>query len=188
LLGDSKGVVIIKSTSVELEKMFEDTIIGLTEQVAGITLKSKEKIPVAARKSLNRQKKVIIKEHIDFSTQCVTVIKTKGVFHSFILCWMDQDLFDALTTGMNRNRKLEYGKQVFYMMEYYNIICGRVLSKINNMMASTSRLTVPQVIHSQKELEIPQDDYRQHVRWDFDSDYGGLHVETYYDLRKNKNK
>lgn len=74
----------------------------------------------------------------------VDVIHTKGFFKASIVCEMEQELFHHIISAMYGGELPPEEEQALYINEYMNIVFGRMVSKINNMTGSVSRLSPPE--------------------------------------------
>lgn len=74
----------------------------------------------------------------------VDVIHTKGYFKAVIVCEMEQELFHHIISTMYGGALPPEEEQALYINEYMNIVFGRMISKINNMTGSVSRLSPPE--------------------------------------------
>lgn len=106
--------------------MFAESFVTVTEQVAGFPLSC-----------------VDSKENVK-ATQNVK-IQTKGVFCASLYFSMEQDFADAILKRMSNGKPLSPDMRDLYIGEYVNILVGHGLTKINNLVGQTSRLTIPKV-------------------------------------------
>lgn len=73
-------------------------------------------------------------------------IRTEGAFVSLILFEMEESVFEAIAAKIFPKEEISDQEKKLYVIEYLNVICGRVLSKINNFLGKRSKLSVPIII------------------------------------------
>ena len=70
-------------------------------------------------------------------------IRTEGAFQSLILFEMEERVYDRIAIILHKNEMLTTQEKKIYVIEYLNVICGRILSEINNKLGKRSKLSVP---------------------------------------------
>lgn len=151
---------MIRTKIVNVLKIFDEAFISLTEALSSITLEH----------FLNYRE--ILKDYKVF------VIRTKGVFESYIRIEIEDLLLKNIVDAISKGTKLDDTEVILYIMEYLNIVCGRALSEINNQIGKSSRLTVPQYIRDLTCEESLPDGEREELA--FNSEYGKLKVSVVY--------
>lgn len=108
-------------------------------------------------------------------------VHTMGNFDAYFVCEIDRLLYEDIIAGMHGGTSPRQEEKMLYMFEYMNIICGRVVSIVNNMTGNASKLSVP-VSRSDKEdrsriqgKEIGQPLY-------YRAETGYMQIEIYYTL------
>lgn len=78
-------------------------------------------------------------------------IQTEGAFDSWILFEMDKKLYDKIAIVLHKSETITAQEKKIYVVEYLNVICGRILSEINNKLGKRSRLSVPTQLNQKAE-------------------------------------
>lgn len=151
---------MIKTKIVNVLQIFDGAFILLTESLSSIILEHR----------LN------YKESLEDSR--IFVIRTKGVFESYIQVEIEDPLLQAIVTAISKGKKLVETEMILYTMEYLNIVCGRALSEINNQIGKSSRLTVPKYVYNLR-AEKPLVGGEQ-ANLFLDSEYGKMNVSITY--------
>lgn len=153
---------IIKVESINVNRIFDDAFTALTQKVSNVEL-----VPV---------------EENEFSQKIYRfVIKTKGAFQGYIIAEIANDLLGEIVTGINKGRKMQEAEKILFAMEYFNIVCGRALSEINNQTGSSSRLTVPQYVTGKMPEEMSGGESETLF---YQSAYGQLKIKVIYKFER----
>jgi CheY-specific phosphatase CheX len=72
------------------------------------------------------------------------LIHIYGQYEASILCEGDKDVLSYIISAMYGGGSPPAEEQALYINEYMNIICGRIVSKINDLTGETSKLSVPE--------------------------------------------
>jgi CheY-specific phosphatase CheX len=72
------------------------------------------------------------------------MIHINGYYEASILCEGDWEAFGSIISAMYGGQSPPVEEQVLYINEYMNIICGRLVSKLNEMTGEISRVSVPE--------------------------------------------
>ncbi len=108
-------------------------------------------------------------------------IRTEGAFVSLILFEMEEKVYERIATKLDKNKKLTIQEKKLYVIEYLNVICGRILSKINDKLRKRSKLSVP--------LQIEHKVIEQFTWSRTDMSYacldGGLNIIVYFEMNDN---
>lgn len=156
----------IEAEILNVVAIYADAFTSLTKKVAAIDLKELES------KSADMQEKYTF------------LIHTTGRFRSAMRCEIENGLFDRIALNLNKGQELPQDSRVLYLTEYLNIICGRALSSINNVLKSASRLTVPEYISENDEKREGEYRYEDCIR--FKTDYGKIQVDLKYSYAVEK--
>lgn len=148
-------------TEMKVGKIFDDAFISISKKLISLDLR--------------RKKEEII------SVKCMEFVKTKGKFNSTIICGFSSDIFDAIIIGMNDGKMPSEDEKVLYINEYVNIICGRALSEINNILGRTSRLTVPMMCSDKESIDIDDSEMENEVLF-YETEFGNIEVCIYYKI------
>lgn len=82
------------------------------------------------------------------------VIHTRGPFEAGISCCMEESLYQAVLNGMTNGKEVSSRETVLYTTEYFNIVCGNAISRINNKIKAPSRLHVPLVVEDGTDVQL----------------------------------
>lgn len=144
---------------VNVDKEFVEVIVNLTQKVAKITLHSLE-------------------EYLPIPGDCYRYeITTRGAFCSEIICEMEKGLFESVICEGIKGQRLSQNEKELYVTEYLNVICGRVLSNMNNLLRKSSRLSVPQLF-----LGEISDNFGLEKKVSFESDRGRMNFIIHYEF------
>lgn len=108
-------------------------------------------------------------------------IQTNGYMTASIICRFSDSLYQHIVETMSGSN-LEQEEYPLYLNEYMNIICGRAVSNVNNLIGVTSRLTVPLYYQSDEPIE----GLTQGVGWQklmYDTSAGTLQVFLEYSFQ-----
>jgi CheY-specific phosphatase CheX len=72
------------------------------------------------------------------------MIHIKGYYEASILCEGDRDVFGRIISAMYGGSSPPLEQQALYINEYMNIVCGRIVSKLNELTGEISRVSVPE--------------------------------------------
>jgi chemotaxis protein CheY-P-specific phosphatase CheC len=71
-------------------------------------------------------------------------IHIHGHYEASILCEGDWNVFGRIISAMYGGDSPPADEQSLYVNEYMNIVCGRLVSKLNEMTGEISRVSVPE--------------------------------------------
>lgn len=160
------GVILIskESQKIEVGNIFKQAFIELTSRMSCVELNEGGK-----------------QGQIEEGEKTSIMILTRGRFESYIVCSMNQELYEGIILGMNHGKPLEYEEKELYIKEYINIICGHGLSYINGRLGAASRLSVPYFGQGEvKDVKRPDTD--QEETFSLDSAYGVMNITIDYKL------
>lgn len=147
----------------EIRTIIEDNIIGLTKKVANISIKKGRQI------------------ELDRQNVYTGMIHTNGAFHSIIVCCMEESFYQEVLTYMTRGTTVDEKMAGLYIGEYLNIICGNIVSHINNKLRIHSRLKIPYV--KKGNIESQQISKEQILEeFYFESSVGKMKFHVTYEL------
>lgn len=117
---------------VEVREIFRHSLTRISGQIAGITLTPADRV--------------------EFSEEYyMGVIYTKGKFAAMVEFFWCKELYEYIACQMTGGRGVSDEDKVLYVNEYMNIICGKALSDINNILGKpASRLSVPAINRGRK--------------------------------------
>lgn len=78
------------------------------------------------------------------------VIHTSGCLEACIICEAEQNIFRHIISAMHGGDMPPAEEQALYINEYMNIICGRIVSRLNNLTGKVSKLSVPEYFGESK--------------------------------------
>lgn len=136
--------------------IFKEAFLGLTKRISGIELFEREDSALE-------------------DGDVYVVIMTKGTFHATITCILDNGMKQTILSGMSRGKELASEEQELLLKEYFNIICGNGLSKINNKIKTASRLTVPLILEKE-DCDNESEDGKIRETMMFHSECGNMKV------------
>ncbi len=87
---------------------------------------------------LDKLKEYTLFEKVEYSF----IVRTRGGFVALIFADFSKGLGETLAYSIRKQKVLSEQEQIMYVEEYLNIICGRALSEINNLIGKRSRLSM----------------------------------------------
>lgn len=116
-----------------------------------------------------------------FSKDYCFEIRTEGAFISLILFEMEEKVYERIATKLEKEEKFTIQEKNLYVIEYLNVICGRILSEINDRLGKRSKLSVP--------IRIEHEIIEQFTWSRSDLSYrcldGGLNIIVYIEMKDN---
>lgn len=112
--------------SVDMEKIFDEAFCNVTQKLVKLELK-----------------KLCGEEEISFTEGYREAIETHGYLSAKIICWFSDGVFHYITDMMNGGTAPSEEEISLFLNEYINIACGYAVSKLNDMVGHSSRLSVP---------------------------------------------
>ncbi|MFA9465993.1 MAG: chemotaxis protein CheX [Velocimicrobium sp.] len=122
----------IEDTRLDIDNIFNRVFIDLTMQMLSVKMQKQEEFVA-----------------LSSAVYCFE-IRTDGAFVSQIIFEMDEKVFERIASILYKNYRLTSQESKMYVIEYLNIICGRILSEINNALGKRSRLSIPLRIECSK--------------------------------------
>lgn len=119
-------------------------VVSVTKVLTGVDLKKTDSNQCAKEKVLT------------------VMIHTRGFFLANIKCEMDRDMFEQIISGMYGGGMPPDEEQSLYMNEYMNIVCGRIVSKINTLTGSVSKLSIPEYF-GEHDPDFGRDEQAYHI-------------------------
>ncbi len=139
---------------------FVDSLISVTEEIVSFPLKhSKENITVVDAEEIR--------------------IQSRGVFRSWMCFQLERSLEEAIIRKMLDGKEPNPDLRKLYLGEYINILSGHALTRINNIVGQSSRLTVP-IVGARPEIE--EKTCEQSCVIAFTSEYGNMLLRINYEL------
>lgn len=155
----------IYNENLKINKIFEDVIVSVSKKLMQIELESD------------------LKEVEEDNVITITLVSF-GVFNSRIYCYLEKDLVVEMINKMTRGEPILEGEIDLYLKEYLNVICGRAISEINNIVGTASRFTVPDIYQGYKEIEKC---YERKEEFIYGSEFGMLKLVVLYMFEENRN-
>ena len=124
------------------------------------------------------------------SNQCTqekiltVMIHTKGFFLANIKCEMDWDMFEQILSGMYGGEMPPEEECSLYMNEYMNIVCGRIVSKVNTLTGSVSKLSVPEYF-GENDPDFGRDEQAYHILHAYRYGQGFLRFIIQFEFQQN---
>lgn len=115
---------------------------------------------------------------IDSSSTASLSITTSGDYRLTIIFHADMQLFRIIAKNMKRKELTDDTDLEIYVTEFFNVLCGHVVSMINNHINRSARFGIPSFYKGFYELQSPDNqDYHQTIY--YRCDYGVIEIETY---------
>lgn len=146
------------SVQVNVVQTFVDSLISATEEIVDF--------PLEYRKG---SIKILDTEEIH--------IQSEGIFASKMCFQLEHSLVEEILKRMLKHKKLTSDICDLYLGEYINILSGHALTRINNIVGKSSRLTVPIVGAGAIKEKI----YKQNCVIAFTSEYGDMLLHINYE-------
>lgn len=105
------------------------------------------------------------------------VSTTKGDYCLTIIFYTEDRVLRAITENMKHGATTNDADIPIYTTEYFNILCGHVISTMNNKAHTAARFTIPRIVKGQCE-NIDTQSLRQELF--YNCSYGSVKVETFY--------
>ena len=137
--------------------------------------------PIVTQKITGIEIKEVQSEGIKVKEPWYVYIKSRGKFQSVLMCMIEKDLKDVLLCNMNHGKELSEEVKGLYLGEYVNIICGHALTYINNIIGSSSMLTVPKVLMEPLSEEI---NFSLQEIFCFESQHGIMKIKLQYEIEE----
>lgn len=117
---------------------------------------------------------------IDKDKSCSFVITTKGDYCLTIVLYAGNDVLRAITENMKRGETADESDIAVYTTEYFNILCGHVISAMNNSIHASARFGVPQMVKGRYMEDDSPNSMENKQELFYKCAYGPLKVETLY--------
>ena len=128
-------------------------------------------------------------EKID-SKQCrdsdiITVmIHTRGFFLANIRCEMNHDMYRQILSGMYGGGMPPEEERALYINEYMNVVCGRIVSKINTLTDSVCKLSVPEYF-GENDPDYGRDEQAYHIMLVYRNGQGFVRFIIQFEFQQN---
>lgn len=103
------------------------TAVDITHRVAGLDLAPSEMPPLAPDQVLSLS------------------IKTTGDFQIVLVLCAQREVLEEITKHMKRQSDVTLGDLEIYGGEYFNILCGCFISRLNNSFHAKTRFHIPHI-------------------------------------------
>lgn len=113
--------------SVDMENIFDEAFCNVTKKLVNLEL----------------QRISGEEDEISFDEGYREAIATHGYLSAKIICWFSDELFHYITDMMNGGKTPSDEEIPLFLNEYINITCGYAVSKLNDLVGRSSRLSVP---------------------------------------------
>lgn len=108
---------------------------------------------------------------------CSFLIRTEGAFVSIMQFHMEEQLYEEIAATIYKRQMLTEQEKKLYVTEYLNIVCGRFLSEINNILGCRSKLSVPLKVKNNRINKISG----HRVKLSYQCPYGIINIIIYFD-------
>ena len=153
-------MVKIVADQIDVKAVFKKAFITLTKQICNVELQEADVFAMPGN-----------------GRTITATIQSRGAFCAAITCIQDKKLAQAILLGMTKGRTIPVPEQELYIKEYFNIICGNGISRINNKIKSASRPGIPVLFEEIKEPEASAGPEEVII---LRSDYGDMAVYVNY--------
>lgn len=116
--------------SVDMGNIFDEAFCSVTKKLVNLELQK-----VSGEKE--------DKNEISFARGYREAIETHGYLSAKVICWFSDELFHYITDRMNGGTTPSEEEISLFINEYINITCGYAVSKLNDLVGHSSRLSVP---------------------------------------------
>lgn len=146
-----------------VKTIFEDSLVTVTQQIAGLKLQSKDNI------------------QFDDNMHYMGIIQTKGRFEAIIQFVWSKEMYDYIIFRMTDGQSMSDDDKILYINEYMNITCGHALSMINNKIGRpSSRLSIPEVFKEEKKCTVKTKKTDASESLNYDTEHGKMKVKIDY--------
>lgn len=83
---------------------------------------------------------------IDMLDAISLVITTKGDYCLTIVFYAGSAVLRAITENMKREATTSNDEIVIYITEYFNILCGHIVTAMNRMASTSARFGIPEIV------------------------------------------
>lgn len=112
------------------------------------------------------------------------MIHTRGFFLADILCEINERMCDSIISGMYGGGMPPDSERPLYLNEYMNIVCGRIVSKVNTLTGSVSKLSTPEYCGAaEPDLEINESMHC--IRLAYQNGQGLIRFIIQFDFQQN---
>lgn len=146
----------------DIYNTYIEAFISVTKTLAGFPIQVKKRVP----------------SNMKIAKQIT--IKSKGGFRSVLRCSLEQGFENAILHHMSQGLPIETEIKDLYLGEYVNIVCGHVVTYVNNSIGHSSRLSVPEVEKESRQTDPANWDKNKVIY--FESEYGNMKLEISYEL------
>ena len=102
------------------------------------------------------------------------VIHMHGYLNATLIYYFPEELYDYIVRTMNCGSLPSEDERQLYIGEFINITCGHAISRLNDMLGKSTRITVPHLYARSDILEeIPEEN---RMVLPYQSEKGVLHV------------
>ncbi len=154
----------------DIEQVFDKAIVTYTGALSKVVLKrdTHEMYDISSSDNSSDYKK--------------SIIYTMGTFSSSITCKVHKELYNYIIGMMSGNMSQDPDEQlgILYFNEYFNIICGQAVSRINDGYGQESRISVPYSNGFDKVMLDTHKDTENELKLVYYSEYGRLLLHIKY--------
>ncbi len=103
--------------------------------------------------------------------------KTEGDYDLTVAFCTDRQVVNAMVRNMKRGSEATEEEVSAYMQEFFNILCGHIISAVNQSGCLKAYFSIPTLIQGGYEhtSDLP---IRFHSKYDYDSPYGAMRLEA----------
>lgn len=148
-------------TDVKVEKIFDTAFVDVSKKIVSL--------------------KLVRKSETKGDIRYFEIVHTKGKFVSTMVCGFSEMMFDTIIKNMNGGNMPLDDEKVLYINEYVNIVCGRALSEINDMMGVSSRLTVPKLYLEADDINVESGKTGNDNLY-YETEFGEIKISIHYTI------
>lgn len=153
-------------TEVLVKSVFDHAFQAVSEKILGMILVHREDAP----------------EEITWQYDADRVmIFTTGFLDAEIICEFTPELYECIIASMNGGILPSAEERQLYIKEYINIVCGYAISRLNNVLGTVSRLSVPYFQKAGELLET-EGERQKKSQLCYQTETGVLNVTIFYSL------
>lgn len=110
---------------------------------------------------------------------CTLYTTTRGDYCLTIILYTKIPVLKAITENMKRSPMVSEDDFAIYPIEYFNVLCGHVITAMNKAYCTKARFDVPQIIKGL--YSDPNRDIRKE-KWEYcyNSSFGPIKLEIFY--------
>lgn len=113
---------------------------------------------------------------IDIADSSSLVMNTDGNYPLTMVLYADSRVLRGITLHMKHGETFDDDEVLVYTTEFFNILCGHVITEVNNRSHTVTRFGIPQIVKGVYNLLPPA---RKMESLFYNSNYGPVIVQTF---------